>query len=498
MVPPKPFAAALLCVWLATALPIAIADLPPLVDYPAHLARVHILAHWGQLAGYEKFYRPAWGILPNLGLDLICVPVATILPTEVTMRLFCALVAGVLIWGGALLNRAVSGRWTVWSLAPALLVYNYIQAFGFLNYLLGIGVGLFALALHIHGRRQPLAKRVVREFVFMLALFISHFVALAVYLVAAAAFDALSTIAERRGWKELALDYAVLAGVSSVAAVLLLFSPTGEKMSTLDFSGVGWKLTKLAEVFQTGQGVWDVVFAIAFVAALALLIARRYLRVEWVMAGVAAVLFVLFAITPYRINAASNLDTRLPIVVLYAGIAALVPGDSRGRLVLGTFLALFVFRVSTTTVHYQRSSAELAHIKADLSAIPADSLLFTTHQSSAPVSSPDDWHPPRAHAADLLLLSQPLFSATFFTNPTQQPLVRSPLFQNLSVPPEIGDASRTELDGYADRMIARLSQAGRSEPTYVYLMKGTAAPARTPRFEVIVDRPRYAVYRLVR
>ena len=102
------------------------------------------------------------------------------------------------------------------------------------------------------------------------------------------------------------------------------------------------------------------------------------------------------------------------------------------------------------------------------------------------------------HAGDLLLLSQPVFSATLFTNPTQQPLVRSGPFQNLGVPPEIGDASQNELEGYAERMIARLSKAGRDEPTYVYVMKGTTAPARTARFEVIVDRPAYAIYRLVR
>ena len=498
MLPPKRFVAALVCIWLAAAFPMAVARLPPLLDYPSHMARVHLLANWDQLTGYEKFYRPAWGILPNLGLDLISVPLAAVLPTEVAMRVFCVLLVGLLVWGGALLVRAASGRWTVWSCAPALLVYNYILAFGFLSYLLGLGIGLFALALHIHGRRQPVPRRIARESAFMLALFISHFVALAVYGLAAAAYGVVSTIEERRRWKDLVIDYAVLGAAVSVPVLLMLLSPTSEKVDTLEFSGVLWKLHKFAESFETGEGLWDVVFAIAMVASLGALLFAGYLRVERVMAGVTILIAVVFALAPYRMNAASNLDTRLPVVILFVGIAALDPRDGRRRPVLAVLLALFVFRVATTTIHYQRSSAELQRIRAELAVIPAGSLVFTARQASAPVWSPRDWHPPRPHASDLLLLSQPFFSATLFANRTQQPLVRSREFESLSVPPEIGDASSSELTAYAERMIDRLAQAGRSEPAYVYLMKGTRRPEPAPQFDIVVDRPAFAIYRLVR
>jgi hypothetical protein len=216
------------------------------------------------------------------------------------------------------------------------------------------------------------------------------------------------------------------------------------------------------------------------------------------MAGVAMVLFVLFALAPYRMNAASNLDTRLPIVVLFAGVAAFDTRHPRSRVVLAVLLPLFLFRTATMTIHYQRSSAALEHVRAELNAVPAGSLLFTARQAGAPVLSPQDWHPPRPHASELLLLSHPVFSATFFTNPTQQPLVRSAPFEDLGVPPEVGAASQPELERYADRMVSRLAKAGRREPAYVYLMKGSTAPGRTPRFEVVVDRPGYAIYRLVR
>lgn len=495
-------AAALVCVWLVASIPIAVADVLPLVDYPGHLVRVHLLAHWDQLHGYDEFYQPAWRILPNLGLELIAVPLAKVLPTELAMRLFCVLALGLLISGGAYLHRVISGRWTVWSFAPALLVYNHILAFGFLSFIFALGVGLFALALHIRartdGRSGPLGRRVAREIAFMLALFFSHFVVLIIYLVAAAAYDALAALAERRPWKDLMRDAVLLAACALVPLLLLISSPTSGDAGSIEFSGLSWKVGKFVTSFETGQGRWDDLFGIATVLAILALLATRQLRVHWVMAGVTVALLVLFALAPYRLGLASNLDTRLPIVVLFAGVAALDTRRPHTRVVLGTLSALFLVRVGTTTVHYRRSSAELDRMRTELTVIPPGALVFTSRQASAQIFAPDTWNPPLPHASELLLLTQPFFSASLFALPTQHTLVRSAAFARFPVPPLSGEASSTELEGYAARMTARLAAAGRNEPAYVYLMKGPTPPGSTPQFEVVLDRPRFAIYRLVR
>lgn len=498
LVPPRRITAGLILVWLLAAVPITVVEVPPLVDYPGQLARVHILANWAHLTGYDKFYRRDWALLPNLGLDIVAVPLAKVLPAITAMRVFFVLMLGALVLGGALLSRATSGRWTVWAFAPSLLVYNEILAFGFLNFLFALGIAFIALALHINSRDRPPSRRIIREFLFMIALFFSHFMALAIYGAMAGAYDFLSTLAERRPWKALVKDYLILGACACVPLLLMVFSPTRtEAHRGVMFSEVMWKLHKVLLTMDTGQGAWDVLFAVAVAVAVISLIARGYLRVHRVMAGVAAAIIVVFAVTPYRIGYASNLDLRMPLVVLFLGMAALEMRSEHSPIVVATLIVLLLFRVSTTTQHFYRSGVELERMRADLAVLPPGALVFTATGASAHVWSPSEWSPPLPHASELLLLREPFFSETLFTSRTQQPLIRTRAFSRLDVP-GINDASEMELERYAVRMTSVLSAARRTEPAYVYLLKGPRAPQPPACFAVVLDRPRYAIYRLVR
>ena len=51
--------------------PIFSTTIPPLVDYPNHLARMHILVHWEHDEVLQEAYRVDWRPLPNLDMDLI-------------------------------------------------------------------------------------------------------------------------------------------------------------------------------------------------------------------------------------------------------------------------------------------------------------------------------------------------------------------------------------------------------------------------------------------
>ncbi len=64
--------------WLVTALALAIVlaipfflvDVPPILDYPNHLARYFVLAHPDD-PELSQMYRPRWGLMPNLGMDVL-------------------------------------------------------------------------------------------------------------------------------------------------------------------------------------------------------------------------------------------------------------------------------------------------------------------------------------------------------------------------------------------------------------------------------------------
>jgi hypothetical protein len=77
-----------LCVVLLA--PLLIVDVPPLLDYPNHLARVFVLASLPRDPTLARFYTAHWSIIPNLSLDLAGPPLLHILPVHVVGRLLIA------------------------------------------------------------------------------------------------------------------------------------------------------------------------------------------------------------------------------------------------------------------------------------------------------------------------------------------------------------------------------------------------------------------------
>ncbi|MEA2790465.1 MAG: hypothetical protein QOG73_2871, partial [Acetobacteraceae bacterium] len=55
-----------LCAVLAA--PLFVIDVPPLLDYPNHLARAFVLASLPDDTVLARFYAPHWSIIPNLAL----------------------------------------------------------------------------------------------------------------------------------------------------------------------------------------------------------------------------------------------------------------------------------------------------------------------------------------------------------------------------------------------------------------------------------------------
>ena len=102
--------------------------LPPLVDYPNHLARLHLIAEGG-----NNFYAVRWAPLPDLAADLIVPALAQIMPLALAGKLFVLLIFALTAGGAAWLNRAATGRWRVWPLLAFLLLYYRVLLWGFLN-----------------------------------------------------------------------------------------------------------------------------------------------------------------------------------------------------------------------------------------------------------------------------------------------------------------------------------------------------------------------------
>jgi hypothetical protein len=60
--------------------PVLLVEVPPLTDYPNHLARCYVLAYGGADPILQQMFTEHWRINPNLGIDLILPPLLHLFP----------------------------------------------------------------------------------------------------------------------------------------------------------------------------------------------------------------------------------------------------------------------------------------------------------------------------------------------------------------------------------------------------------------------------------
>ena len=148
-----PVACMLLCV---TLIPLALVHIPPLVDYPNHMARMQILVDDGRSEHLRQYYQIRWDILPNLAIDVLVPALARFVGIETAGKIFIGLTLFLLAGGVIALHYALHQHWSWWPLMAFFFLFNSILLWGFLNYLFGLGVALFIFAGWVAHRHRPL------------------------------------------------------------------------------------------------------------------------------------------------------------------------------------------------------------------------------------------------------------------------------------------------------------------------------------------------------
>src|SRR5579863_3335518 len=77
-----------LVLFALTALPVLMVDVPPLFDYPNHLARMYLLGHLPHLPALRAYYVLHWAALPNLAMDLLVPTLAQVMPLDWAAKAF--------------------------------------------------------------------------------------------------------------------------------------------------------------------------------------------------------------------------------------------------------------------------------------------------------------------------------------------------------------------------------------------------------------------------
>jgi len=161
---PIPWWSTLITLCVVLLAPLAVVDVPPLLDYPNHLARAYVLAHGQQDAHLSQMYAPHWGVIPNLAVDLILPPLISIMPVHIAGRILLAVALVLPVIGAVLYSRVVFARRSYWSVAVCLVACNGLFLLGFMNFQIAIGLALVCAAAWLRWREtQPVVARACRQ-----------------------------------------------------------------------------------------------------------------------------------------------------------------------------------------------------------------------------------------------------------------------------------------------------------------------------------------------
>jgi len=419
-------AVALLMVFVSV--PLFSTVLPPLFDYPNHLARMHLLAEGG-----NAFYEVHWAALPNLAQDLIVPPLARVLPLEFASGLFLAMIFAVIAGGTVWLNRVATGAWRLWPLLCFLLLYNRVFLWGFVNYLFGIGVALVGTALWLALERARWWARILVSSVVALACYFSHIAAVGFYALVILGVELLPAFGElrTRKWPALGRRIAIAGSqfVVPVALILGYWRPT--TAGTISYAALWRKADLPFSVFDNYNRALDIASFALLLGLLGWLCWMRSLRLTPRLAWSVCLVFAVYLLLPSQIYGGSGTDHRLPVALFLLLIGASAPRfpNRRAAVTVAVVAALLlVTRLAVIEHVWRQADAVYSADLAGIDALPRGAKLAVampsglTHVAAIP----------EAHLPALAVARREAFVPTLFADPRQQPMELRPPYAELA------------------------------------------------------------------
>ncbi|MCC6717873.1 MAG: hypothetical protein IT555_08315 [Acetobacteraceae bacterium] len=490
-------------------LPLLAVAIPPLHDYPFHLARAEAIAALFDQVNHATIYRLGSILLPNEAMDAVMLALTAVMTPLLAGRVFLGLVQGLLLGGTVALHYALHRRVSPWPLLAGFFLYNWIFTYGFTNYLFGVAVMLWAVAGWVALAGAGWALRLALGTVAAVVLLFCHLMAFGLFAVVLGGLALHDAMAARRGGaRDMAMR--LLLPAVPVAVALLVFvalSPAAtEARQPLAYHGWwGWKPLM---AWRPLLGTWpalDLVTLGPVALVVAVLLARRRLALAPAMPVPLVLLVMAFAVMPYELFGSLYGDARLPVAVLLVAIASVDLRRVAPRAVLaGSLLLALVLagRCAAIAQDWRRMEPVLARHMAAFAALPPGAVLWSATAAPYPrLAYRNDgelalWRPPLKHVASLAGVGRDVFVVATWVDPNKQPI---------NLPAEHAAAKRLqgnnpfETATAADlaAAVAAIRQLGSTAPAFLLLSyPGRMAGALPAGLSPVAEGPDFLLLRI--
>ena len=388
-------ALALIGALILVAIPVAAVAVPPLGDYPGHLARIFILHALLTTHDFDGVFQLAPAAVPNLAMDGIILGFMSLgMSAELAGRAFLVLQLWVVGLGIVALHAVNFKRLSVWPLLAFAFAYNEIFLWGFSNYLLGVGVALLSFAGWLRLRNRTPNAAMAFFLAATLLLYFCHFIAMLFYVALAISVEvarALGADRDRSSGRVLPFLGAVLAACVLIPA-LIWHPPTSSTgagdasamaapalFAHISISEIWWRLHVLFNFASSYDGLVDAA-SIALVAAIVVFAwGAGRMAVRWDHAPALLGLLLVYFLAPTRLWGTDYIAERLPVFVFALVLAAI---DVRfvarqGRALFVSVVAgLILVRLAIVTQHWLAFDRDYAPLVKAVESVDPKSRIY--------------------------------------------------------------------------------------------------------------------------
>jgi hypothetical protein len=327
-------------------LPVLSVTYVPLVDYPNHLARVHILYEYANVPAYQSTYYRVLEPIPNLAIELVISLLLPFVDILVAGKIFLVLAILLLITGCHQIGTAIHGRPT-WLVLPCLFFfYNSMFFYGFVNYMFGIGLFCLTVAHRLKLRNRWSGSRLLILTLLSLLAFIAHLTA---YAFVGATFVVVTAWDYFTGKEKLSRAALSLTPLLLPLACFVVFMNGSGTLGKFEWNTVSGKLLGLLSLILSYNYKVDLLFMAGLLGIFIVLIRQtQSVQVDGAVFTAGAIFTILYLLSPMLLFGSYAADVRfiLPAALLLTlSLKVSIPPQTK-MVLLSLFLLLACVRVA--------------------------------------------------------------------------------------------------------------------------------------------------------
>jgi hypothetical protein len=494
--------------FLAAMMPLAVTPVLPLIDHYNHLVRFYVLAHLDSSPLLQQHYRARWAITPDMGLDILAIPLLRLVQPLVAAHLIIMGVMALLYSGALYFNRALTGQRSVLVAVLMLpLLYSYVLNWGFINFLLGLGIAFWGAGWWLWHRRD-LRVCVPVACLFALTVFLTHGAAFVLYGVLLVSLEIgiffetperdVRKLAHILGWVAIQAVVPTLLFIwwrlNTVPLPVPEFS--GGPPPPLPHNGL-YRLKGILRV-EEGPAYWFDIATFVLQTVLALiLLAHGRLAVARKAWPLIAMSILLVAVMPSNMFSVFYISDRVPLFAALCLLCAVSFATARwtgwSRLACGALVAIVFVRIGAITADWRGYARDYREFKSVAEKIPPGSMTLGVMVGSGH----HETGVPRCEMYGPLLVTNYGQIGPTFDDENQHPLVltgalkraNDSLALNARIPTEMTTDFNPYLTAAAASGYDHLLVCNPGMLTHPF-PAGMDVVARTPRFALLRVHPR--------